>query len=216
MKPIKTLLVLAAMLAPLSLAPAVAEAQPGGYYAQPPTNQLPGGFHNRQGRMMFGGSLGLGGMSDRGGDIECINCDYGTVAGMGSLHLGGFLGPRVALMAEVQANIQTLATDGFDDTQLVQSALMGAVQYWITPQLWIKGGLGFANIQVEDTYYGTVGPPKNGLAIMGAVGFELLSAPYFSIDLQGRLLNGSYDGETGGIQDNSITAASIGIGLNWF
>ena len=112
------------------LLPSVAMAQ---YYAGPPNPQHPGGFHNRSGRVIFGGSLGLGGMSDRGGDIECANCDYGTLSGQGAVHLGGFLGPRFALMGEIQVNMQTLATDGIDDTVLVQSALMIAAQYWVTP-----------------------------------------------------------------------------------
>lgn len=189
------------------LFPSLAFAQ---YYSSPPPNsQFPGGFHNRTGRLIFGGSLGLGGMSDKGGDIQCVNCDYGTVAGEVSGHIGGFLGPRFALMGEAQANMQTLATNGFDDTVLVQTALMIAGQYWLTPQIWIKGGIGFANLQVQDSYGAS--QPENGGAIMGAIGFELLSARYLSIDLQGRLLNGSYKG----IDDN-ITAGSIGIGVNWF
>ncbi len=191
------------------LFPSAAFAQ---YYAPPPpTSQFPGGFHNRTGRVIFGFSAGLGGMSDRGGDIECVNCDYGTLTGQLSGHIGGFVSPRLALMGEVQGNAQTIATDGFDDEVLVQTALMFAAQYWITPQLWIKGGVGFANLQVEDTYFGPVTRPENGMALMGAVGFELLSARRFSIDLQGRLLNGSYEGI-----DNNITAGSIGLGINWF
>lgn len=221
MKPIKSLLVLALVL---PLAPTDALAQPGGYYSQPPPNsQLPGGFHNRTGRLIFGFNLGLGGMSDRGGDIECTNCDYGTLSGQAAGHIGGFVGPRLALMGELQGNIQTLSSDSRtgDTTTLVQSGLVVAAQYWVTPQLWIKGGIGFANIRVDRSYYGdgiidesTV--PKNGLAILGAIGYEVFSARYFSVDVQGRLLNGSYDGETGGIQDNSITAGSIGVGVNWF
>lgn len=48
------------------------------------------------------------------------------------------------------------------------------------------------------------------MAIMGAVGYELLSARYFSIDLQGRLINGAYKGI-----DNTVTGATIGVGVNW-
>src|SRR5690606_21533069 len=100
------LLVLAAIL----VTPAVASAQGyggGGYYSQPPSTQLPGGFHKRQGRLAFGFSLGLGGMSDRFGDIDCFDCDYSPLAGMGAAHIGGFLGPRFALMGEFQVNAQT-------------------------------------------------------------------------------------------------------------
>ena len=215
MKPIKSLFILAAFL----LLPTVASAQGyygrggrGGYYANPaPASELPGGFHNRQGRLAWGFSLGAGGMSDRGGSIECANCTYSTLAGEVSGHVGGFLGPRFALMGEAQANLQTLSTDAYGDTTLVQSALMIAGQFWVTPQLWIKGGIGFANVSVDDTYYGTTDNVDKGMALMGAVGYELLSARYFSIDLQGRLLNGSYKGI-----DNNISAGSIGIGINWF
>jgi len=216
MKPTKLLFVLAFML----LLPAAASAQ--GYYggrpgySQPPSYQLPGGFWNRQGRLTFGGSLGLGAMSDRFGDIDCSDCDYSPIAGMASVHLGGFIGPRLALLGEVQVNAQTVSSNfnSGENTTLVQSALMIAAQFWITPQLWVKGGIGFANLRLEYEYYGFVeetSRPENGLALMGAVGFELLSARYFSIDLQGRLINGAYDGI-----DNTVTGASVGIGVNWF
>jgi hypothetical protein len=221
MKPTKMLLVLAFML----LVPAVASAQGygrrggGGYYNnQPPTYQLPGGFWNRQGRMTFGGSIGLGGMSDRFGDVECTDCDYNPVSGMIEGHIGGFLGPRLALLGEVQVNGQTVSSNSStgDTTTLVQSALMVAAQYWITPQLWIKGGIGFANLRLERSYYGDgivdeSSIPENGMALMGAVGYELLSARYFSIDIQGRLINGAYKGI-----DNTVTGGSIGVGINWF
>ncbi len=220
MKPTKMLLVLAFML----FAPAVASAQGygrggggGGYYAsQPPTYQLPGGFWNRQGRLTFGGSIGLGGMSDRFGDIECTNCDYNPISGMIEGHIGGFIGPRLALLGEVQVNGQTVSQVGADTTTLVQSTLMIAAQYWITPQLWIKGGIGFANLRLEESYYGdgivdATSIPENGVALMGAVGYELLSARYFSIDLQGRLINGAYKGI-----DNTVTGATIGVGINWY
>jgi hypothetical protein len=197
------------------LFPSMAFAQ---YYAPGPSSEFPGGFHNRTGRLMFGFSLGLGGMSDKGGDIDCTNCSYNPFAGQISGHLGGFLGPRFALMGEAQANVQTLESDAFtgDTTTLTQGALMLAAQYWLTPQLWIKGGIGFATLQVDRSYYGDgivdeSSVPENGTALMGAIGFELLSARFFSIDLQGRLLNGSYKGI-----DNNITAASIGVGINWY
>ena len=208
MKPIKSLLVLF-----LVIAPTAAFAQ--GYYGPGGSGARPseGGFHNRTGRLAFGGSLGLGGMHDDFGDINCANCDSAAIQLAG--HLGGFVGPRLMLMGEVQLNGQTLQinNDG-TDTSLVQSALMFAAQYWVTPQLWIKGGIGFANLQVQDAdAFGVFASsePENGTALMGAVGFELLSSQFFSVDLQGRLLNGSYKG----IDDN-VTALSIGVGLNWF
>src|ERR1700743_2970963 len=96
MKPIKSLLILA-----IVCAPALASAQ--GYYYGPGYGRsgstLPGGFHNRMGRLTFGVGIGIGGMSDNGSAItSCDNCDYNPLAGELDLHLGGTLTPRVGLL----------------------------------------------------------------------------------------------------------------------
>jgi hypothetical protein len=213
MKPIKSLLLLGILAAVPTLAPGDAAAQPGygpGYGGPPPNSVLPGGFHNRTGRLTFGFSAGIGGMNDDFGDIECDGCN--ALSGQIEGHIGGFIGPRLALLFEAQANIQQIQQGAFveDDIFLTQSAAMIAAQFWVTPQLWIKGGVGFANLQLSDNF-GNESTPENGTAVMGAVGFEIFSARYMSVDLQGRLLNGSYEGI-----DNNITAASVGIGVNWF
>lgn len=206
MKPIKSILVLAVLLAP-----AIAGAQGyygGGGYGAP----LPGGFHNRMGRPMWGFSVGLGGMSDDGGDIKCdASCDYSPVAVEVDAHLGGMLSPRFGLMAEFQGNAQTVHSDVINgDTVLTQSALMIAGQFWITPQFWVKGGLGFSHLDTQDDF----GPSQDfggGGVVMAGAGFELLSARFFAVDLQARIIEGSYHG----INDH-ITSGTIGLGLNWY
>jgi hypothetical protein len=211
MKPIKPLLVLAAILVP-----AVASAQGyygrggGGYYSAPPQT-APGGFHARAGRMTLGGSLGLGGMHDRGGDIECGNCNYNPLSGQIEGHIGGMLSHRFALMFEAQGNVQTLSVSRFpeDDLTLVQTAWMAAAQYWATPQLWLKGGIGLAHLSVDDAYY--TEPIDNGTALLGAIGYEVFSARNMAIEIQGRLLSGFYRGT-----DNQVTALSVGVGLNLY
>ena len=212
MKLIKSVLLAAAVLAPLSFA-STAEAQPGGYYAQPQNTQHPGGFHQRSNRLIFGFSLMLGHLSDSEGTIGGdSSVGYSTVSGGVSAHLGGFVGPRLALMAEVQGNAVTLSSDFYEGTTtLVQSALMFAAQYWVTPQLWLKGGIGFASLDLDNDDYYEETHIDSGMALMGSAGFELLSSQRFSVDLQGRLLAGSYDGI-----DQQITSASIGVGINWF
>lgn len=213
MKLIKSVLLAAAVVAPLSIASTQAHAQPGGYYANPQTTQQPGGFHNRSNRLIFGFSLMLGHLSDSEGDIEGDETvGYSALAGGVSAHIGGFVGPRLALMAEVQGNAVTLTSNFYEgNVTLVQSTLMGAAQYWVLPQLWVKGGIGFASLDIDDDSYYEETHIDTGMAIMGAVGFELLSAQRFSVDLQGRLLAGSYSG-----LDEQITSASIGVGINWF
>src|SRR6185369_16618419 len=75
MKPIKSLFVLAFLLVPgVAAAQGYYGGSGPGYYGQQPATALPGGFHNRMGRLAFGGSVGLGGMHDDIGDINCSNC----------------------------------------------------------------------------------------------------------------------------------------------
>ena len=209
----KSLLVLAIMLAP-----ALASAQGyyggggGGYYSQPPPT-LPGGFHDRQGRLAWGFSIGIGGMHDGGSKItSCNSCDYNPAAIEVDGHIGGFIGPRFALMGEAQVNAQTVAVDtnGTNgDIVLSQNVLMIAGQFWLTPQLWVKGGIGLAHLEADDNYfqYGSA----DGGAIMGGVGYELMSARNFAVDLQGRLVEGSYHG-----LNDHVTSGTVGVGINWY
>ena len=209
MKPIKSLLVLAIVCAP-ALAPSLASAQ--GYYGRGrQASPVPGGFHNRAGRVTFGLSLGLGGMNDDGSSItRCDNCDFNPLAFEADFHLGGMLSPRFALMLEGQVNTQTIESRVFDDdTMVTQSALMFAAQLWLFPQLWIKGGIGGANLRVDDRFF--VDDVGNGLALMGAAGFELFSARNFALDLQGRIIEGAYNRG-----NDHVTSGTIGLGLNWF
>src|SRR5689334_9597285 len=98
MKLIKSGLLVAAALA----IAAPAYAQPGGYYSNPQTTQHPGGFHNRSNRLIFGFSLMLGHLSDSEGNIGGdSSVNYSTLSGGVSAHIGGFINPRLALMAEV-------------------------------------------------------------------------------------------------------------------
>lgn len=206
MKPIKSLLVLAIMLAPVA-----ASAQ--GYYRRGggPVAEAPGGFHNRTGRLTWGGAIGFGGMHDGGSAItSCMGCDVKPLAFETDGHIGGMLSPRFGLMLEGQVNGQTIHSDFLrGDTVLWQGVVMLAGQYWLLPQLWIKGGLGVANLQVDDAYvtrdYG------NGAAVMGAIGVELLSARNFALELQGRLIQGEYNS----LSDH-VTSGTIGIGINWY
>lgn len=211
MKPIKSLLVLA-----MVLIPGVAAAQgyyggsgPGYYSAPPQTN--PGGFHMRQNRLAFGFSVGLGGMHDQGSNItSCNNCDYNPIAFEADAHIGGFLGPRFALMGEFQVNGQTVHSDVYNgDTILSQNVLMIAGQYWLTPQLWIKGGIGFAHLQADDSYFQY--DLGDGGALMGGIGYEVMSARNFAVDLQGRLIRGNYHSF-----DDSLTSGTVGVGINWY
>lgn len=203
MKPIKTLLVLAILCVP-----ALASAQ--GYYG--PRYQgttVPGGFHNRAGRLTFGIGGGLGGMSDSVGSIGCSGCDFNPLAVEGDFHIGGMISPRLGLMLEGQLNSQQVASNSVDgDVFLTQGALMFAAQFWVIPQLWIKGGIGGASLRTDDGLF--VNDVGTGGALMGALGVEVFSARNFAFEIQGRIIEGLYN------RDYHVTSGTIGLGLNWF
>jgi hypothetical protein len=203
MKPIKSLLVLA-----IVCAPALASAQG---YGRGHQGSAPGGFHNRAGRLTYGFSIGLGGMHDDGSSITaCDNCDFKPLAFEGDFHLGGMLSPQFGLMFEGQLNVQTIHSDFFNgDTTLTQGAAMLAAQFWVLPQVWIKGGVGFASLQVDDTFF--TRDLGGGLAVMGGAGIELFSARNFAIDLQARIIEGTYNSA-----HDHVTSGTIGLGFNWF
>ncbi len=203
------------------LAPAVAFAQPGygppppgGYYSHGPS-MLPGGYYDRMGRLALGFSLGLGGMSSNTyGDIGCATCDYNPIAGEADLHIGGMLTPRFALLFEVQGNLQTVDDNNQGGTvTLSQGAAMIAGQFWVTPRLWVKGGIGAAHLSYDYNDPGQTQsqPIANGAAFMGALGYELFSTREFALDLQGRIIEGSYKGI-----DDQITSGTVGLGFNWY
>jgi hypothetical protein len=203
MKPIKSLLILAVLCVP-----ALASAQ--GYYG--PRYQgttVPGGFHNRTGRLTFGIGGGLGGMHDDTGSIGCASCDFNVLAAEGDFHIGGMLSPRLGLMLEGQLNSQQVDANTLNgDVFLTQGALMFAAQFWVIPQLWIKGGIGGASLHVDDAFFrDDVG---TGGALMGAVGVEVFSARNFAFEIQGRIIEGLYS------RDYHVTSGTIGLGINWY
>ena len=63
-------------------------------------------------------------------------------AGMGELHLGGMLNPRLALVGDVFAAVRYWddAIAGHGSTY--SSFWTIALQYWVTNIIWLKGGLG--------------------------------------------------------------------------
>ena len=86
----------------------------------------------------------------------------------------------------------------------------------MTRQFWVKGGLGGSNLSVtsQDAFGNGENDPVahgSGGALLLAAGYELFSAPRFSVDLQGRLLFTTYDG-----LNDKITAGTVGVGVNWF
>jgi len=171
-----------------------AHAQP--YYGAPPPVR---GVY-RSG-LVLGGSLGAGAISSS-------NCGpYCGAAGAIEGHIGGMLTPRLALMGDFWGTAHHW-DDGYGTGTTYHGLYTIAVQYWATEILWLKGGLGFA--QLIFGYDGESVPDENGPGIMGAIGVEVLQAYNFALDLQFRVGRGFYD--TG----PDVTNLAFMIGVNWY
>jgi hypothetical protein len=193
-------------------------AQPGygpppgqpGYGPPPPAYYPPPPPPGRSG-LAIGFGFGLGGMEADSGPIRCDRCNYDPVAGGFDFHIGAMLQPNLALLFELNATGQRLDAVGAEYLNQIQ--LMAALQYWITPMLWIKGGVGSSHLSIsyDDGYGGDTADLDSGLGLMGAIGYEILHSSRFAIDLQLRLSSGTY----GGLEDE-IHAGILGVGFNWY
>jgi hypothetical protein len=194
--------------------PASAQHRRGYYYAPapPPPALTEDGFFYRRG-LTLGVGLGIGGMDSDTGALDCDNCIYTPITGALDFHIGAMINPRLALLFELWVTAKPLDEAG--TSTLSQSMAMVGVQYWLSPQLWIKGGLGFSylNLSYDDGYYVEDAAVAEGGAIMGALGYEVMSAPRFAIDLQLRLGAGTYQGLGFGDQIHALT---VGGGINWY
>jgi hypothetical protein len=157
-----------------------------GYYAPPPP------YYGRPVRE--GLVLGCG-----------VECGAGFA---GEVHIGGMLNPRTALMFDGWTNIHPISgTDG----QTASTIFAGALQYWVTDIIWLKGGLGLGNTNISSQSAGTVGD-ATGFALMGAAGVEIVHYWTFALDLQLRLAHTFHSDAEGGAVDD----VAFMVGFNWY
>jgi hypothetical protein len=190
----------------------IAEAQgyPPPYYPPPPPPPPPHGVY-RAG-LVFGFSVGLGA-------IHSDNCgDACGAAGLLEGHLGGMISPRAALMFEIWGADHPWTDGAGNSVETINTFFTGAAQYWVTDILWIKGGLGVAELRetVDAPYDGGYSSTVNditGFALFGAAGIEVLQSYNFALDVQFRIGNGFYS------QDNSsfsVQNYALMVGFNWY
>jgi len=204
----------------LASAPAaLAQGGPGGPAAAPgPRTPPPAGanpfagprFPNRRGLTLgFGGGIG----SMETSDIAGLGDD--SLAGGVFGHVGWMLTPQLALVGEAFTALQSTGDNiGAGDVFLAQTGVFVAAQFWATPQLWFKGGVGgaFASFQDDAGIVEDIGSGDGGPALLLAAGFEVLHAPRFSLDVQFRFASATYDG----VVDTRVSQGIFAIGFNWF
>jgi len=166
-----------------------------GYYApvQQPVGIQRSGF-------VFGFSLGAG-------SFNCDSCsDADALSGVGlDIHLGGMITPTVALMFDGWGVGHPL--DGGGNIIHVMDTV--AVQGFVSPQFWIKGGVGAGQLSISDDRGDTVARSDTGFGVFGAAGFEVFQGSRFALDLQLRLGTVKYDG-------GSVNMGALTVGANWY
>jgi hypothetical protein len=200
--------ILVKLIASLALlVPSIAAAQPGaygppppppppGYYAQPVGAPAPS--PERRG-FLIGFSLG-------GGSITCDECNESLSGIALDIHLGGMITPQLALMFDGMGVAHTLEGGGGTLINVVDTI---AAQYWVSPQFWIKGGIGVGRLSVSDSDGEEVAASETGSAAMIGAGYELVSSRTFALDLQLRGAVAHYDG-------TDVQMGSLNLGLNWY
>jgi Outer membrane protein beta-barrel domain len=142
--------------------------------------------------------VGLGG---GGGTMTCDGCNS-TSGFAGQFHLGGMLTDKLALV--VDGSGVSREEDGATLTSLVSGV---AVQYFVSPRVWVKGGVGAGWLQASIDRISVTSDP--GLAFLGGLGVEVLQKEKFAIDLQFRFTTASIEGE----RNNSFFGV---VGFNFY
>jgi hypothetical protein len=192
----------------------IAEAQgyPPPYYPPPPPPPPPHGVY--RGGLVYGFSGGVGA-------IHINNClpDVCGVAGLLEGHIGGMINPRTALLLEIWGADHPWSSGG-SSFETINSFFTGAVQYWVNDIIWIKGGLGVAELRQTLSgynYYYNYGYATTaditGFGLFGAAGVEVLQSYNFALDIQLRLANGFY---SQGGDSFSAQNFALMVGFNWY
>jgi hypothetical protein len=185
-----------------SVAQAQYQAPPPGYYAPPPRYSYgypPPPRVYRSG-LVLGVGIGFGGMS-------ASDCGDACGAGLAyDFHIGGMLAPQVALLFDISGVAHSVANSSVD---IYNTMYVGALQFWPTNALWLRGGFGLAHYTETDVFTGDYGD-DTGEAILAAAGYEVYQAGPFTIDLQLHFAEAFYS-----VAKNHSNVAFI-VGFNWY
>jgi hypothetical protein len=141
---------------------------------------------------------------------DCAECNSTFEAGGLHGHVGFMVSPRLALVADawVMAHTEAFLT-------VYQNLATIGARAWLTPQLWVQGGLGAATagyrwrgffVDREDRT-----ESKPGVTV--AVGYELALKPNVVLDLQLRAGTGFYDEDP--VDGYVVKGHSVGLGAGF-
>jgi hypothetical protein len=167
---------------------------PSPYYTPPPTYVPPS--QGRQG-LVVGFSVGGGEMVN----TDCDNCE--SLAGFAfDFSIGGMLSPQLAIVYDAFGVIRVE-----NDAALTNATNTVAAQYWVTPIVWIKGGVGLSLVRLE--FGNGFADEEYGFGVTAGAGVELIHSDTFGLDLSGRVSHGTFDG--GGLSNGAVL-----VGFHWY
>jgi hypothetical protein len=143
-----------------------------------------------------------------GGEISCDGMDCGGFreAGGAGLQIGYLLSPRLALLSDTW--VMTSSQNSVSVTFVTST--LGA-RAWLTPALWIQGGVGIGHAKV------TWGPFTTAMSddvpvASAAVGYEIIRGRKWALDVSLKVAQGSKTDNEG----NAVsTGRQSGIGVNF-
>jgi len=138
---------------------------------------------------------------------SCDGCDeiyYGP-----GLHfnIGWQLTPNLGIFLDGGGLGVDPDTDG--QATLVQAVVAVGVQYWIQQPIWLKAGIGSAQLSIYSDFLEDETETVFGLLL--AAGYEIVSQPGFSVDAEFRIATGFYDEVDG----SSVTNFGVQFSVNW-
>lgn len=169
-------------------------------YAPPPARYYEPASYRQ---FFFGFGLGIGGVSDYAYELDSTQSRVGIGY---NLRLGFGVSPRWALVLSADG-----ASAYFQNMSLSETVFTVGPQFWVTPKLYVRGGIGAAARTYEyDSYYTdyygdyyTETWTDSGMGGVAALGFEFVQSYHVSLAVE---LNG-----TVGYYNNKDTLSTFGI-----
>ncbi|HVT10200.1 MAG TPA: outer membrane beta-barrel protein [Polyangia bacterium] len=201
------------LAASLAAAPAAQAQYARPYYYPPPPPPPPPPRGVYRSGLVWGFSLGLGGLTMPDCGTVC------GVVGMGEIHIGGMVSPRLAIMGDFWEAGRYYSGDATLGSGGIYNGIYTlAAQFWLNDIIWVKGGIGFGRVQISSDYadpYNDTVDDESGFAFMLAAGIEIVQAYNFALDLQLRYGNVAYDSRANG-GDGDANEFGVMIGFNWY
>jgi hypothetical protein len=168
---------------------------PRPYYRYAPVR--PRGITDRP--FTIGGGVGFGGLqlNQNGTATSQSGMSYTARLGVG-------LCPGLLLLWDIEGSIVDRGPSVYS-----QTAQLAALQMFIGQRFFLKGGLGFAQVNQDDTFYTNL-----GFAFMGGLGLELIQGWNWSLDVEATVTGAHYS--FGGRDETWLNWSIANFAVNFF